>query len=130
MHTPPSISFVHMEPSFAAETTVRDLARWLERFDERITTCHVVMDGSDDRDHMDVPCSIRIDIGVPEGTITVHHYTSEREARSDIYIALVGAFASARRVLEVHARTRRQHLVAARAGTVGRHGIREQPMAP
>jgi len=111
-----------MEPSPAVETRVRELASHLERFEDRITSCHVTVDAPHRRHHQGQLYDVRIQVRVPGKDISVNREGSRNHAHEDVYVALRDAFEAATRKLEDHARKRdhrtRPHETAPRGHVV------------
>lgn len=115
MQTPLRITFRHMETSPAVEARVREHVEWLERFHDRITGCHVVIERPPAHRHKGAPFDVKIDITVPGDEIVVRSERAEHGAHVDVYVALRDAFDSARRLLQDQAREHR--------GDVKRHDL-------
>ena len=107
MQTPLRIAFRHMPPSPAVEARIREHVDRLERFHNRITGCHVVIETPAAHRHKGAPFDVKIELTVPGGDISVRSERAEHEAHADVYVALRDAFDSARRRLQDHARERR-----------------------
>lgn len=107
MQTPLQVTFRHMDASPAVEARVRELTERLERFYERITGCHVVIEGPAAHRHKGAPYSIRIDMIVPGRELYVNSERDAHQAHTDVYVALRDAFDAARRELEDYARAQR-----------------------
>jgi ribosomal subunit interface protein len=107
MQTPLRITFRHMDSSPAVEARIREHVDRLERFHDRLTGCHVVVEAPPAHRNKGAPFEIKIDLTVPGGDIAVHSERAEHEAHTDVYVALRDAFDSARRMLQDYARERR-----------------------
>lgn len=107
MQTPLRITFRHMLPSPAVEARVREHVERLERFYDRITGCHVVVEGPPAHRHKGAPFDIKIDLTLPGGEIAVRSERAEHEAHMDVYVALRDVFDKARRLLQDYAREHR-----------------------
>ncbi len=107
MQLPLQITFRGMEPSPAVEAAVRERAARLDRFFERIMSCHVVIEAPHRHSAKGRLYSVRIDLKVPRGEIAVTHSGPKDHAHEDVYVAIRDAFDSARRRLEDHARESR-----------------------
>lgn len=117
MQTPLRITFRGMEHSPAVEARVREHVDRLERFHDRITGCHVIVEAPPGHRHKGAPFDVKIDLTVPGREIAVRSERAEHETHMDVYVALRDAFDSARRLLQDFAREHR--------GDVKRH---ESPM--
>ena len=100
MQVSPQITFRDMEPSPALEVAVREKMGRLERFYDRITACHVVIEAPHRRHHMGRLYGVRIDITLPGGQVVVSRDRQHGHAHEDVYVALRDAFDAAYRQLE------------------------------
>ena len=100
MQTPLQITFRGMEPSQFVEARVRELALRLERFDARITTCHVTIHAPPRHHHHGQRYDVRIRLGVPGREIVVGREGSNDPAYEDVYVAIRDTFDAAARKLE------------------------------
>lgn len=99
MQLPLQITIRDIEHSLALETRIRERAKKLDEFFDRIMSCRVVVEAPHRHHHQGKQFNVRIDIGVQGGEIVVNHDHDE-----DVYIALRDAFDAAERRLEDHAR--------------------------
>jgi ribosomal subunit interface protein len=96
-----------MASSDAVEAYVRARASKLERFSDRITGCHVVVEiPHRHKLHGQHQC-VRIDLIVPGGEIVITRDPSQRKVTEDLYASIDAAFDDAKRLLEDHVRTLR-----------------------
>lgn len=72
------ISYRNVLPSGALERLVRDEAEKLERFYERITSAHVLVEQVHRRRSEGSPFHVRIELGVPGETLVVSHTADMR----------------------------------------------------
>lgn len=107
MQLPLQVTFRHMESSPALEARIHERAEELERFFDRILSCHVVVECRHPRRHQGNLFRIRIDLKVPGREIIVGQDPAADHAHEDPYVALRDAFDAARRRLEDHARASR-----------------------
>ncbi len=112
------ITFRNIDASPAVETKIRERARELEQFFDRIVSCRVVIEAPNRRRHGDL-FHIRVDLKVPGKEIVVKRDPSEHQAHEDIYVALRDCFDAVRRQLEDHVRHRRGDV---KAHAVPAHG--------
>ena len=103
----PRITFRDIEPSAAVESRIREQAARLERYHDRIGSCHIVVAAPHRHKHRGRVWQIRIDMTVPGGEIVVNRAGDADHAHEDVYVAIRDAFQSARRQLEDHARRHR-----------------------
>ncbi|HTJ27499.1 MAG TPA: HPF/RaiA family ribosome-associated protein [Candidatus Limnocylindria bacterium] len=72
------ISYRNVLPSGALERLIRDEAAKLERFFERITSCHVLIEQLHRRRADGSPFHVRIELGVPGELLVVSHTADVR----------------------------------------------------
>jgi len=101
MTGPVQITLHGMAHSPALEERIRGKAQMLERFDDSITSCRVVVEHPHHHSHKGGHFTVRIFIAVPDGEIVVN-----RDRHEDVYVAVRDAFDAARRQLEDHVRRR------------------------
>jgi ribosomal subunit interface protein len=118
MQTPLQITFRHLDSSAALEARIREHVERLERFHDRITGCHVVVEAPPAHRNKGAPFDVKIDVSVPGSEIAVRSRHAEREEHMDVYVALRDAFDSVRRLLQDYASERRSDI---------KHAPREQP---
>jgi ribosomal subunit interface protein len=104
MDVPLQITFRHMEPLPALEAQIRQRAEELDRFSDRITSCHVVVECRNPRHHQGNLFEIRINLNVPGAEIVVGHDPGANHAHEDAHVAVRDAFDAVRRQLEDHVR--------------------------
>lgn len=102
MDIPLQISLHGIAHSDALQSAIRDRAKKLERYYERIVSCRVVLELAARHQGKGNQYTARIDLKVPGGEIAVTHTHDE-----DLQVALREAFSAARRRLEDYARTQR-----------------------
>lgn len=100
MQQPLQITFRGMEPSTFVEARVHELAARLERFEDRITSCHVTIQAPHQHHRNGQLYEVTIRLGLPGGEIVVDHEGSQNQARVDVYVAVRDAFDAALRRLE------------------------------
>jgi ribosomal subunit interface protein len=118
MQIPLQISFSNMTASDAVRTRIEELAARLDRFHDRIVSCHVVVSAPNRRQRKGRLYKISIDLTLPGSQIAVNRSPTEDHAHEDIYVAIRDAFDAVTRRLEDTARLSR--------GDVKRH--EEQPV--
>jgi len=104
MQIPLQVTFRHMSTSTAAEDNIRRHVTYLEQHFENITGCRVVIDAPPAHRNKGGPFSVHIDLTVPGREIFVSSERENREAHTDVYIAIRDAFEAAKRQLDAHAR--------------------------
>ena len=102
MQIPLEISFRNMDPSPAVEARIREKAAKLERFNDRIIGCTVVVEAPHKHHHKGKLYSVHIDISVPGKDVVVGRAKPLDPAHEDVYVALRDAFDAAVRQLEDH----------------------------
>jgi len=104
---PLQITFRHLDHSAALESRIRSLVARLEKFEARITHCHVIIAAPPRHHRHGALYDFHIDIGLPDQVIAVRHARSRAAAHEDPFVALRDAFRAVRRKLEDYRRTRR-----------------------
>ncbi len=100
MRPPITLSFRHLDRSGALEDRARKLGSRLERFSERITQCHITLEGPDTRSDTQAPYIVKIHLIVPGAQIHADSLHVDGAGHKDIYLALRDAFNNARRQLQ------------------------------
>lgn len=101
MQSPLRLTFRHVDRSPALEARVHDLIGRLEKFHDRITACHVVIEAPNARPGKGRPFDVSIELAIPGGFIHAHGtHGNANEGHADVYAALSDAFDSARRQLQ------------------------------
>src|SRR5690349_11039759 len=96
------ITFRDVQRSPAVETQVRERAQKLERFAQRMTDCHVVIEVPHRHRKRGYLFSVRIEAAIPGGEIVVEPH--QREGYADAHVAVRDAFDALTRRLEEHER--------------------------
>src|SRR5450631_2259016 len=116
MRPPITLTFRQLDRSGALEDRARTLAARLERFCERITQCHITLEGPDARRGTRAPYLAKIDLTVPGAQIHADSLHVDGAGHKDIYLALRDAFVNAKRqLLGLRVQSRRSNA----AGSVG-----------
>lgn len=102
MQIPLQITFRGLPPSDAIEARIRERARKLERFHDRITSCRVVVEAAHRHHHKGNLYNVTVDLTVPGGELVVSREPHERESHQDVYVSVRDAFDAAARQLEDH----------------------------
>jgi ribosome-associated translation inhibitor RaiA len=102
MHIPLQISLHGIAHSQPLYDSIRERARRLERYYDRIMSCRVVLELAGRHSQKGKQYCARIDLKVPGGEIAVTHEHDE-----DPQVAVRVAFDAARRQLEDYARIQR-----------------------
>jgi len=120
MQTPLQITFRGIAASDPIETYVRTRADKLERFAERITGCHVMIETPHRHKKHGHHHRVRIDLAVPGDELVVTRDPDARKEQEDLYASIDAAFDDAQRLLEDHVRRQRGDVKARE--TPSRHG--------
>jgi cold shock CspA family protein/ribosome-associated translation inhibitor RaiA len=114
MEVPLQISFEHVAPSDPIEVRIREEAKKLEEFYQRITSARVVITRPQHRHHKGDTYAVRIHLTLPGASdIVINRDPAATGAHEDAYVTIRDAFNAARRQL--------QDLVRERQGQVKTH---------
>jgi len=102
MYTPLQISLRGIAPSDALQRSIREKARKLEHFYDRITGCRVALTLDARNPGPGGQFSVHVGVKVPGGAIEI-----TREHDRNLHVALRDAFDAARRQLQDYAREQR-----------------------
>jgi ribosomal subunit interface protein len=95
-----------MDSSAAVEARIRELAGRLERFYDRITSVHVVVQAPHRSQQKGRLFEVHIQMRVPGEEIVVNRERPYNHAHEDLYVAVRDAFAAMERRLEDFVRRR------------------------
>jgi len=107
MQIPLRITYRDFAATPAIEARLREEARKLEQFHDRMVSCRVVLSAPHRRRHKGRLYQVSIDIILPGGELVVNREARENHAHEDLYVAIRDAFNAAARRLQSHARQRR-----------------------
>lgn len=110
MDIPLQISFRNLDRSDAVEARVRERVERLEKRHGRLTSCRVMVEAPERRQHKGRLYHVRIEMGVPGKELVVSRHPGKKHAHEDIYVAIRDAFNAAERQLEDHARRASGHV--------------------
>ena len=111
MQVPLQIAFEGVQHSDAIEARIREEAKKLEQFHERITSARVVVARPQHRHHKGDIYQIRIHLVVPGAAdIAVSREPAATGAHEDVYVTIRDAFSAARRQLQDLRRKRDGHV--------------------
>ena len=113
------ITFRNLDASPSVEARIRERARELERFFDRVVSCRVVIEAPNRRRHGDL-YHIRVDLKIPGKEIVVKRDPLAHHAHEDIYVAVRDCFDAVRRQLEDYVRRRRGDIKAHEVPAHGR----------
>jgi ribosomal subunit interface protein len=94
------ITYRGMEPSAALDARIRERAARMQRFDDRITSCHVTVQAAHRHQHQGQRYEVRIQIRRPHGGELVISHGWQDPSHEDVYVAVRDAFEAAERRLE------------------------------
>lgn len=101
MQVPIQVSFEHIKPVDYIADRVREEAKKLEQFYDRITSARIVIGRSQHRHRQGDIYSIRLHITVPGGgDISVSREPAATGRHEDIHVTISDAFSAARRQLQ------------------------------
>jgi hypothetical protein len=100
MRSPMTLTFRHITRSGALEARARELGSRLQRFGERITQCHVTLEGPADGGNTGAPYLVKIELAVPGAQIHADSLHVDSTGHGDIYLAMRDAFNNAKRQLQ------------------------------
>jgi len=120
MDIPLKVEFRNMDRSDAVEARVRERAQKLERFFDHIIGCRVAVEAPHRHHNKGNHYHVRIVIEVPGRDIVVSHDPGDRNAHSDVYVAVRDAFAAAQRQVEDYVRKLKGQVKAHEAPPSGR----------
>lgn len=99
MESPITLTFRHIDRTGELEACAREIGHRLRRFNERITQCHLVVEGRVDG-AKGAPCSVKIHLSVPGAQIHAGSVHNSGDQQSDVSVALREAFNDAKRQLQ------------------------------
>lgn len=100
MNFPLQIQFKNMERSDFVYNDIFEHAEKLERFYDRITSCHIVVSAPHQHHHQGKIYHIQIRLHIPNGDVVVTTDPEKNRAHEDAYVAVRDAFDAVRRQLE------------------------------
>jgi ribosomal subunit interface protein len=107
MTIPLQISFRGIEKSEAVESRVREKAKKLDRFYPHIISCRVAIEAEHHHHHQGNQYHIRIELSTPGKELVISREHHDKQALTDIYVAIRDAFNAATRQLEDYAQIQR-----------------------
>lgn len=110
MELPLQITFHSLERSDAIAAQVRNRARKLEKFSERIQCCRVAIEAPHHRRSKGNEYRVRIEVSVPGQQLVVTRGDGDHRIYSDVYLAIRDAFEAMRRQLEDYTDLLRENL--------------------
>jgi cold shock CspA family protein len=107
MQVPLEVYFHNTAKSDTVEAAVRERARKLEKYADKIISCRVTIAAPHKHHHQGKLFRVTIDLHVPGDHIVVNRDPSEHHAHEDVTVAIRDAFDAARRRLQDHTRVER-----------------------
>ena len=117
---PLQITFRRIDHSAAIESAIRRHAARLERFQDQITRCHVIVDIPHQHRHRGNHYAIRLEMTTPSGEVFVMRDPELDDSRSDFQTVLRDAFDAATRHLDSDAQRRQGNEAVAAQAPLGR----------
>jgi ribosome-associated translation inhibitor RaiA len=100
MQLPIILTFHHLDRSGALEERARKLGHHLARFNDRITHCHMTLQGPNNPgNNAGAQYLVKIDLMVPGAQIHADSLHVDGAGHEDVYLALRDAFNNAKRQL-------------------------------
>jgi cold shock CspA family protein/ribosome-associated translation inhibitor RaiA len=110
MQVPLELTFRGMDRSAPIEERIREKVDGLEKFYDRITSCHIVVESPHHHQNKGAIYRVMIDLRVPGKEIVVGRESGKDHSHEDVLVAIRDAFDAARRQLQDYIRTRRGHV--------------------
>jgi cold shock CspA family protein/ribosome-associated translation inhibitor RaiA len=104
MQVPLEITFRGLDRSDAVEADIRKHVDALEKFNTRITSCHVTLTLPHHHAHQGKKFEVIIRLEVPRRELIVHRPHEQNAAHEDAHVAIRDAFRAMRRQLEDYSR--------------------------
>lgn len=121
MQTPVEIAFRHCEPSQETRAEIVAQVQRLEKFSDRITSCHVVVSGPQTRHRNGDHFHVQLRVAMPaRKDVVVDRRHGEAGEREHTLVAIREAFAAAARQIEDAAREMRREVKAHASENHGR----------
>lgn len=108
MKITPQITFRNLRHSDAIERDVLSRIDDLEKYDDKITSCRVVIESPHHHHHKGNLYHVRIDIRLPGTELVVNRDSDQDHAHEDVYVAIRDAFEAMERQLKKYINRRRQ----------------------
>ena len=104
MQVPLELSFHNLEPSEHLERRIRERVARLERFFDRIVSCHVTLSAPHRSQQHALAYHLRIEVRVPQKPLIVNRDPGPQGAHFDAYVLIRDSFDAMERMLEEHSR--------------------------
>ena len=110
---PVTVTYRHIDRSAALTSRAMELARKLWRYNDRISECHLTIEGRHQQHSNGRFFAVKVDLHVPGA----HIHAGNSDQHVDVYVALRDAIDDARRqLLQLSQRRGRQRIAAAVVG--------------
>jgi len=109
MDQPLQITFKNMDTSPAAEQVIRDKVSDLEKYCNRIISCHVTVEAPHRSHTKGRHFRVGIDLTVPGHEFVVSRDPAQKDSHEDIYVAIRDSFNAARRELQTYSEKMQKH---------------------
>jgi ribosome-associated translation inhibitor RaiA len=121
--SPLTVTFRHIDRSAALVSRATELAGRLWRYNDRISQCHLTIEGRHHQHSNGRLFVVKVDLHVPGAHIHADNQHDGSDQHADVYVALREAIADARRqLLELSERRGRQRIAAALAAENAKAG--------
>ena len=104
MQVPLEISFHNLDSSDYLENRIRERVDRLERFFDRIVSCHVTLEAPHRSQQHPLAYHMRIEVRVPQKQLVVNRDPGPEGAHFDAYVLIRDSFDAMERMLEEHSR--------------------------
>lgn len=111
MNTPLQITYRDMAASSALETRIREAVARLESHVGPLISCRVAVEAPSPHHRHGGVFRVLVDVAVPGREIVVGNGAGERLGATDAHTAVRATFRAATRLLEEHARIRRDEVI-------------------
>ena len=120
---PVTVTYRHIDRSPALTSRAMNLARKLWRYNDRISECHLTIEGRHHQHTNGRFFAVKVDLHVPGAHIHAGNQHGDSDQHVDVYIALRDAIEDARRqLLQLSQRRGRQRIAAAVAAQDAKAG--------
>jgi len=114
MQIPVHVSFHNLDHSDAIDAYIRAEAEKLDKFFDRITACHVVVEAPYRHQRKGKLYRVSVDVVVPGAELATTQSRTKHAAQADLHVAVRDAFRAARRRVQDRARRGRATAGAAK----------------
>lgn len=104
MQQPLQITFRDIPPSENVEIVIREKAKKLDQFFDKIMSCRVMVESPHTHHHQGMLYHVRVDLTVPGAELIASRSTDKNHAHEDVYVAIRDAFDAAKRQLQDYKR--------------------------